>query len=240
MAHLVELRNRLMKCAIAVAIGAVLGWYLFDPVFQFLTEPLKKLCESQACIDSAKSGNVINYDPLDPFTTRLKLSAYIGIGVAMPVLLWQLWKFVAPGLYQNEKKYALAFIGPALVLFFSGAYIAYYVLPVSLDWLQGVGNGHFEVAYTADKFITLVGWMMLAFGIAFEFPVILVALMAINVLKVRTLLKQWRYFVAGIAVVSGAITPTGDPFTFLFLALPMVALYGVSILIGMVIERARR
>lgn len=240
MSHLKELRNRIFKCAIAIAIGAVVGWYLFDPVVDILTEPLKKLCTTQACLASAEQGHFINYDPLDPFTTRLKISAYIGIAISMPVLLYQLWKFVAPGLYQNERRYTLAFIGPALVLFVAGVVTAYYVLPVSLDWLQGVGGGRFEVAYTADKFITLVGWMMIAFGIAFQFPIVLVSLMAIKVLSVRTLMRQWRYFIAGIAVVAGLITPTGDPFTFLFLAVPMVVLYIVAIAIGLLMDRARR
>jgi sec-independent protein translocase protein TatC len=238
MAHLVELRNRILICALAIAIGAVLGWFLFNPVMDLLTRPLIALCEHQKCLVS--DGSFVNSEVLEPFTTRLTLSVYIGVAVAMPVLLWQLWRFVAPGLYANEKRYALAFIGPALILFLCGAWTAYYILPVSLDWLQGVGGGHFVAAYSAKSFVTLLGWMMLAFGISFEFPVVLVALMAIRLVSVRTLVRQWRYVIAGIAVFAGVITPTGDPFTFLFLAVPMVVLYGAALLIGFFMERARR
>lgn len=240
MAHLVELRNRIFKCVVAVAVGAVAGWFLFDPVIEFLTRPLIELCRHQKCLDAVSEGRFLNTEVLDPFSTRLKLSMFIGVAIAMPVLLWQLWRFIAPGLYSNEKKYSLAFIGPALVLFLAGAYTAYFVLPVSLDWLQGVGGGHFEAAYSASSFVTLLGWMMLAFGVSFEFPVVLVGLMSIKVLKVHTIIRQWRYYVAGITVVAGVITPTGDPFTFMFMAIPMIVLYGVSILIGLVMERARR
>lgn len=237
MAHLVELRNRLVKVAIAVAIAAIIGWFLFDPVFKLLTRPIVGLCEHHECL--LEGGKVQNIDPLDPLTTRLKLSVYIGIAIAMPVVLWQLWRFVAPALYANERKYTLAFIGPALVLFVSGASIAYFVLPISLNWLQGVGGPQFVAAYDSGKFVALIGWMMLAFGIAFEFPIVMVALMGLGVVKARTLLRGWRYAIAAIILTTGIITPTGDPFTFLFLAGPMIVLFWVAVLIGFLMERSR-
>jgi len=237
MAHLVELRNRFLKVAIAVAVAAVAGWFLFDPVFNVLTHPIVDLCKHHECL--LEGGKLQNIDPLDPLTTRLKLSVYIGIGIAMPVILWQLWRFVAPALYANERKYTIGFIGPALFLFVSGAALAYYVLPVSLNWLQGVGGAKFVAAYDSGKFVALIGWMMLAFGLAFEFPVVLVALMAIGVLKPRTLIKNWRYAIAIIVVFAGVITPTADPFTFIFMAGPMVVLYGVAVLIGILMQRAK-
>ena len=240
MAHLVELRNRIFICVVVVTVGAIIGWFLFDPVIQFLTRPLVELCKQQKCLNALSGGDFLNTEVLDPFKTRMKLSVFIGIAIAMPVILFQIWRFIAPGLYANERKYSLAFIAPAMILFLSGATLAYYVLPVSLNWLQGVGGGHFQAAYSASSFVTLVGWMMLAFGVAFEFPVILVGLMAIHVLKVSTLTHQWRYFIAGIAVLAGVITPSGDPFTFMFMAIPMVVLYLISIVIGIVMERARR
>ncbi len=237
MAHLAELRNRIFKVAIAVTIAAVLGWLVFEPVFNFLTHPIIQLCQHHQCL--LEGGKVQNIDPLDPLTTRVKLSVYIGIGLAMPVILFQIWRFVAPALYANERKYTLAFIGPAFILFIGGACLAYFVLPVSLNWLQGVGGPKFVAAYDSGKFVSLIGWMMLAFGIAFEFPVVLVAMMAIGILQPRTLLRGWRYAVAIIVVVAGVITPTADPFTFLFLAIPMVVLYGASVLIGVLMNRSR-
>lgn len=238
MAHLVELRNRLFKIAIAVAVGAILGWLLFDPVFNILTRPIAELCKHHQCL--LEGGKVQNIDPLDPLTTRLKLSAYIGMVIAMPIVLWQVWKFVAPALYSNERKYTLAFIGPALLLFAGGAALAYFVLPVSLNWLQGVGGSKFVAAYDSGKFVTLFGWMMLAFGLAFEFPIVLVALMAVGVLKPRTLVTGWRYAVAAIVVFAGVITPSADPFTFMFMAGPMLVLYWIAALVGALMTRNRR
>lgn len=237
MAHLVELRNRLLKVAIAVALGAIVGWLLFPAVFEILTRPIAELCKHHQCL--LEGGQVQNIDPLDPLTTRLKLSVYIGIGIAMPIILWQVWRFVAPALYANERKYTIAFIGPALALFLAGAGLAYFVLPVSLNWLQGVGGAQFVAAYDSGKFVALIGWMMLAFGLSFEFPVILVALMAIGVLKSQTLIHNWRYAIAIIILFTGIITPTADPFTFLFMAGPMIVLFWGAILIGVLMERSR-
>lgn len=237
MAHLVELRNRLLKVAIAVVLGAIVGWLLFDPVFNLLTRPIVDLCKHHECL--LEGGKIQNLDPLDPLTTRMKLAAYIGIGIAMPVILWQVWRFIAPALYANERRYTLAFVGPALVLFVTGAVLAYFILPVSLNWLQGVGGPKFVAAYDSGKFVTLIGWMMLAFGIAFEFPIVLVALMAMGALRPRTLLRNWRYAVAIIIVFTGVITPSADPFTFLFMAGPMLVLYFASIGVGVLMERAR-
>lgn len=237
MAHLVELRNRLFKVAVAVAVGAIVGWMLFDPVFNVLTHPIVGLCKHHQCL--LEGGKVQNLDPLDPLTTRLKLSVYIGVAIAMPVVLWQLWRFIAPALYANERKYTLAFIGPALVLFLGGATLAYFVLPVSLNWLQGVGGPKFVAAYDSGKFVSLIGWMMLAFGLSFEFPIVMVAMMAMGILKPRTLVKGWRYAIAIIIVFAGVITPTADPFTFMFMAIPMVALFWGAVLAGILMERAR-
>ena len=224
--------------AIGVAVGAIVGWLVYTAVFNFLTHPVVELCEHHKCL--LPKGQFPNANPLDPLSTRVKLSAYIGIAIAMPVILWQLWRFVAPALYANERKYTIAFIGPALALFLGGAAVAYYVLPVSLNWLQGIGGPKFVAAYDSGKFVTLMSWMMLAFGIAFEFPVILVALMAMGVLKPRTLIKGWRYAIAIIVVTAGVITPTADPFTFLFMAVPMMVLYVVAVLIGLLMDRARK
>lgn len=238
MAHLVELRNRLLKIVIAVAVGAVAGWMLFEPVFDILTRPLAELCQHHECL--LEGGKLQNIDPLDPLTTRVRLAVYIGIGIAMPVILWQIWRFVAPALYANERKYTIGFIGPALALFVSGAALAYFVLPVSLNWLQSIGGPKFVASYDSGKFVGLIGWMMLAFGLAFEFPVVLIALMGIGVVQTRTLIRGWRYAVAIIVVFTGIITPTADPFTFLFLAGPMVLLYSISVGIGLLMDRARR
>ena len=118
MEHLVELRSRLIKCVLAVALGAVAGWILYKPVLSILMDPLRDLAD-----DPNVSDKFISFDPLEQFMLRIKMSTYLGIALAMPFLLWQIWAFIAPGLYQNERRYAGAFVGSATVLFAMGAAI---------------------------------------------------------------------------------------------------------------------
>lgn len=238
--HLVELRNRIFICAVAVAVGAVVGWFLYNPVYHLLLHPLASLCNDACNSSITPAGKLLTSDPLEPFLVKIKIAAYVGIALAMPVILFHLWRFVAPGLYTNEKRYTLLFIGSAMALFAGGAATAYYTLPKVLQWLQEQGGGNYVLGYSASKYLRLIGWMMVAFGLGFEFPIILVTLQAVGVLPNRFLRKYWRYAIVLIAVIAGVITPSADPITFLALAIPMSVFYGASILIGLVIERRRR
>ena len=165
MEHLVELRSRLIKCFVAVALGAVAGWLLYEPMLEILMEPLQKLSDNPNV-----SADFISFDPLEQFMLRIKMSTYLGLALAMPFLLWQLWQFIAPGLYQNERRYAGAFVFSATVLFAMGAAIAYYTLPEALGFLQSVGGDNVEYQYTAENYLMLILYMMLAFGVGFQFP----------------------------------------------------------------------
>src|SRR5262249_23157081 len=148
--------------------------------------------------------------------------------IAMPVILWQLWRFVTPGLYAHEKKYAVPFLGSALALFVTGALLAFYTLPRALQFLISIGgSGNFVTAFAPDKYFTLITYMMLAFGIGFEFPVVLIALEMIGVLKVEQLIAARRFAIVGITIVVAVITPSGDPISMLMLSVPMVLFYEV-------------
>src|SRR4051812_46871511 len=236
MSHLIELRSRLIKCALAVAIGAAVGWVLYIPVLGFLTQPLKELSNSSQQLFPG-TGNLLATDPLEPFAIRLKVSMYLGIFVAMPVILWQLWRFIAPGLYKNEKKYAMAFIASALTLFFAGAAIAYWTLPKALDFLSAIGGDDFVNGYTAQKYLMLIVYMMLAFGAGFEFPIVLIFLQLMNVLKVEqlTTFRRWAYVF--IAVLAAVITPSADPISMCALMFPMWIFYEICILFGVIRRR---
>jgi sec-independent protein translocase protein TatC len=183
---------------------------------------------------------VIATEPLQAFTLRLQMSLYIGIAIAMPVILWQLWRFITPALYPHEKKYAIPFIGSALVLFVMGAALAYLILVPTLEFLVEIGGPDIAPLYTASSYITLIIWMMLAFGVGFEFPVIVVALQLLGVVTPRRLLGWWRPALVIIVVVAAVITPSGDPISMTALALPMVLLYGVSIGVGALLLKLRR
>lgn len=234
MEHLIELRSRLIKCAIAIAIGAAVGWMLYFPVLDFLRQPLIELSG-----DPNVSDEFLSFDPLELFMLRIQLSAYLGIALAMPFLLWQLWRFIAPGLYQNERRFATAFVVSASLLFAGGAAVAYYTLPQALSFLQSMGGGQVEIQYTVKNYVTLILYMMLAFGVGFQFPIVLVFLQLLGVLKPQQLRDFRRFGIVIIFVVAAVITPSADPISLFALSLPMVVFYEISILIGRLIVGRR-
>lgn len=229
--HIAELRSRLFRIALAVAVGALAGWFLYPYVLEFLKHPFNEVQPGAPFIAT---------EPLQAFGLRLKMSGFIGVAIAMPVIVWQVWRFVTPGLYPNEKKYAIPFTVSAIVLFLLGASVAYYVLNPTLEFLTTIGGSQIEPFYTADSYVTLIVWMMLAFGVGFEFPVLLVALQLIGILTPRRLVQWWRWAIVVIAVIAAVITPSGDPISMIALAVPMLILYVISILVGWILLAFRR
>jgi sec-independent protein translocase protein TatC len=231
--HIAELRSRLIRVMIAVAIGAIFGWILFPWVFDILQTPFRDLVED-------RGGQIVANTPLQAFSTRLKVAGYLGIVFAMPVILWQVWRFVTPGLYPHEKKYAVPFTVVSMLLFLLGAALAYYTLNPALEFLIGVGGEDIEPYYTVDSYIMLIVWMMIGFGIGFEVPVLLVALQMVGILTPRKLLSWWRMAIVLNVVAAAVITPSGDPITMMALAVPMTLLYLMSIGVGALFLRLRR
>jgi len=229
--HLAELRRRLIVSIVAIFVGAVAAYIAWPLLIDIITEPFCRQVED--C-------QLYATDPLAPFTIRLQVSAYGGIILAMPVLLWQVWRFVTPGLHAHERRYAIPFVAAALVLFATGATLAYFALGPALDFLFSVAGDDVAQIPTVDRYLTLTMWMMLAFGVGFEFPVLLVALQLVGILTPRQLAGFRRYAAVIIVVVAALITPSGDPITLLVLAVPMYLLYEVSILIGWLVNRRRR
>ncbi|MBW3546711.1 MAG: twin-arginine translocase subunit TatC [Actinobacteria bacterium] len=221
--HLNELRSRLVKAIIALVIGGVVGFLLYQPVLEILQAPY---CEiSEEC-------TFIVTDPLESFSIRLKVSAYVGLLLASPVVLWQLWRFITPGLYENEKRYAIPFVLSSVVLFLLGAGLALWTFPNALEFLVKIGGESLEPLYTPNKYLSLVIFMMLAFGVGFEFPIVLVFLQVAGMLTWQRLASWRRWAVVGIFVMVAVVTPSGDPFTLFALALPMYLFYESSILVG--------
>jgi len=229
--HIAELRSRLFRILIAVGIAMVVGWFLYPWVLELLKHPFNQVQPDQSFIAT---------EPLQAFGLRVKMSLYIGVALAMPVILWQVWRFVTPGLHPHEKKYAIPFTVSAVVLFVMGAVVAYYILNPTLEFLTSIGGSQIEPFYTADSYVTLIVWMMLAFGVGFEFPVLLVALQLIGVLTPRMLVRWWRWALIVILIIAAVITPSGDPISMLALAIPMTILYVVSILVGWALLAVRR
>ena len=238
--HLAELRTRIVRACLAIVVGVIIIMAFYDQVLQFLTKPYRQLCEDRG--PEFCSGKVSTLSALDGFSTRISISLYGGIILAFPVIMWQIWKFIVPGLHAKEKKYAIPFIFSTVLLFLLGGFIAYWTLDLALEFLISWSGGSGEVVqlFEIKKYISLVGLMIAAYGIGFEFPVLLVFLQLVGVLSPQTLLKGWRYAVMFIFVVAAVITPSGDPFSMLALAIPMTVFYLIAVVIGLIFQKRKR
>lgn len=221
--HLSELRYRLVICAVAVTLSSLGAFFLYDPILDILIAPYEQV--------TGKSTLFIT-DPLEGFATRLKVSGYTGVALALPVLLWQLWRFVTPALDKKEKRYAIPFVVGSMVLFAMGATIAFFTLPQALGFLVGIGGDNLETLFGPSKYLGLVTLMMLAFGLAFEFPLLLIFLQLVGILRSKQLSGFRRYAIVFIFVFVAVITPSGDPYSLLALSLPMWLFYEGAILTG--------
>jgi sec-independent protein translocase protein TatC len=228
--HLAELRRRIIICVIAVVIGGVVAFIFSNRIISFLVEYYEEATDGQR-------DALIFTGPLDAFATKLKIATYGGIVLALPVWLWQVWRFVTPGLNPKEKRYAVPFILVSIVLFFMGALVAMLTLPKALEFLLNIGGSDLQPLLTADKYISLVSLMILAFGAAFEFPVLLVFLLLARVLTTAQLRKWRRMAIVVIVVFAAVITPSQDPYSLFFMAVPMYIFYESSIIIGRVLKR---
>ena len=243
--HLAELRNRLIKSAVAVVVGGVGCWIFYSFILDFLLEPYCQTIPVEDRIDSKLFGpeggcKLYVTDPLEPFRVRLTVAGYGGLALAMPVLLWQSWRFIAPGLYRHEKRYAVPFVGAGVLLFFTGGALAYWSLPRALDFLVSIGGPDLVSLFSPKLYLGFVVKMMVAFGLAFQFPIFLIGLQAMGVVENRTLRKVRSYAIVGIVTLVAVITPSGDPFTLMALSIPMYAFYEIAILWGVLAGRRRR
>jgi len=237
MDHLRELRQRVIRSLLAVAVGTIVMLATYDPVKNWLTKPYRNLCNEKP--EFKCDGSLFALGPLDGFTARLRVCAYGGLVLALPVVLWQIWRFVVPALNKKEKRYAVPFILSSVVLFVVGCSIAYWTLDKALEFLINWSGSEITEAYRITDYIMLVVMMMLAFGVGFLSPVLLVFLQLVNVIAPRTLIKQWRYSIVGIFLTAAVITPSGDPVSLLALAVPLTVLYLLSVLVGWLLTRRR-
>jgi sec-independent protein translocase protein TatC len=228
--HLAELRRRLVISLIAIALGGVVCFVLAPQIISFLIEFYKN--------STADTPNKLIFTgPLDAFATRLKIATYGGIVLALPVWLWELWRFITPGLNPTEKRYSVPFIFASIFLFACGAVVALLTLQPALNFLLNIGGSDLQPLLTADKYISLVALMIVAFGISFEFPVVLVFLLIARVITPAQL-GHWRRYAAVLIVAFAAvITPSQDPYSLFAMAIPMYLFYEASILIGKLLKR---
>jgi len=227
--HLAELRRRLMISVVALLVGGVIAYVFSLDIIAFLIRYYERATDG-------RHDALIFLGPADAFVTRLKIATYGAVVLAMPVWLYQLWRFVTPGLNPNERRYALPFVLSAIALFITGAVFALFMIQPALDFLLGVAGSDLEPTLSADRYLSMVSLMILAFGLAFEFPVVLVFLLLAGVLSTGQLSRWRRPVILAVVVFSAFITPA-DPYSLVFMAVPMYLFYEVSIIIGKLIKR---
>ena len=237
MDHLRELRMRIVRSVLAVGVSTLILLAFYDQLKNLLTRPYTNLCMRRP--DFECDGSLFSLGPLDGFSARMRVCLYGGLVLALPIILWQIWRFIVPALSKREKSYAVPFIASSTILFTVGCYLAYWTLDKALEFLISWSGSDVTQAYQVTKYINLVVMMMLAFGVAFLSPVLLVFLQLVSVTSPKTLIKQWRYAVMGIFVTAAVITPSGDPISLLALAIPLTILYLISVLIGWLLTRRR-
>ena len=231
MEHLGELRTRIIRSFIAIAIGGVAGWFLYPLILDFILEPY--------CDTLGRDCTLRIDEPLEGLNTRFMIAAYSCIALSFPILLWQFWRFVSPGLHRNEKRQGLLMVAFGACLFSLGCYLAFITLPRALDFLTTVGGTDLVTEFRARAYIAFIVKMMIAFGLGFQLPVVLITLQKLNFLQYETLRRQWRYAVVIIVIIVAIITPSGDPVSLIALAAPMYALYEFSILYGWLLKRKK-
>ncbi|MBI4261804.1 MAG: twin-arginine translocase subunit TatC [Actinobacteria bacterium] len=238
--HLTELRTRLIVSLVAVAVGAVVGWLVYEPVFRLLTSPFVQACRQLAPEIRPPQGceqALIVVSVTEPFLIRFKVSVFTGLGIALPVVLYQLWRFITPGLTRRERRLAIPFVLSSVVLFALGTWFAFITLPRALAFLLGFAGTTLTPLLTVDRYVGFVLVLILAFGLTFEFPLLLVFLSLVRVITSRQMRRWRRYAYLSVTIVAAVVTPSQDPYTLLAMALPMVLFYELAIIVARLFKR---
>lgn len=236
--HLAELRTRLIISALAIAAGAVVGWVFFDQIFAWITGPFYDVV--QEAQQDGKNVQLALTGVTDPLMVQVKLSAVAGVVLACPVWLFQLWRFVTPGLHRNERAWAVGFAAAATPLFIGGVALAYVFLPQALGFLFGFTPDNVANIVDVSRYLSFFVRTVLVFGAGFLLPLLAVLLNLAGVLSARAFVGSWRWVVLGVFIFSAMATPDGSPLTMAVLALPILALFGVAMLLAWLNDRRHR
>ena len=228
--HLSELRRRIIISMVGFMFAAALAYWFAPDIIRFFLHYYTD-------VTHGKENHFIFTGPIDGFVTRLKVATYAGFVGSAPIWLWELWRFITPGLNPREKRYAVPFIISSLALFAAGGTLAMLILPKALSWLLHAGGSELQPLLTADKYLTLVALMIVAFGLAFEFPVVIMFLLLAHVITTKGLRKRRRWAIVGIFAFAAIITPSQDPYSLFFMAIPMCLFYEGCIILGRILKR---
>ncbi len=236
--HLRELRSRVVKSAVAIALGSVIGWFFYNEIITKLSEPVCDLKAAQE-MGTDNCGALYINGVLGPLNLQIKVAILAGIIIAAPIWLYQLWAFIAPALHRKEKRNSIFFIVAATPFFTAGAYLGYTILPIAVDVLFGFTPEALNNLVKFDDYLDFVMRAILLFGIAFELPVFLITFNLIGFLSGRAILRPWRGWVFGITLFVAGFTPSADPLSMLALAIPLILLYLCSGVFALLNDRRR-
>lgn len=235
--HLRELRSRLVKASLAIIAGMVVGWIYYDAIFAWLSAPFEAVVEQARA--QGRDITLALTGVADPFVLQLQISAVTGLLLSSPVWLYQLWRFVTPGLRRHERRWAIGFVVVAVPLFASGVMLAYVVLPYGLELLFGFTPANVENIVAVDRYLSFFIRMVIVFGVGFLAPLMLVLLNFAGVLTGKRLLSWWRWIIFIVFIFAAVATPTGDPINMLLLAGPILVLMSIAILVCLANDKRR-
>ncbi|MEH0934567.1 twin-arginine translocase subunit TatC [Micromonospora psammae] len=237
MEHVRELRNRLFRASLAIVGGLIGGFWLAQPAFDLLKEPYCRLPGATDALGNCQQFLLLS--PADGFILKLKLALWIGLIIGAPVWLYQLWAFIAPGLHRHERKWAYVFVSIAAPLFAGGAVLAYLVVDKGLAFLLEAGVTGTSTQLEVTRYISFVTNMILLFGVAFEFPLILLMLNFTGVASAKRLLSWWRAVIFICFAFAAVATPDPGPFGMTLLALSLSLLYFVAVGVAFLNDKRR-
>lgn len=223
--HIGELRNRVLLAVAAVVVAGVVAFVVYDPILHFLQHPYCEVTGPSRCTFYVTQ-------PLQGLSIRMEVATYGGLFLASPVVLWELWRFITPGLEPREKRYLVPFVFISASLFLFGVVLAYLIFPHAIEFLDTIGGPSLRQIYSPTSYLGLMLALMALFGLAFEFPLLLVGLELVGLVRPATLAHGRRW--AFVLIVAGAaiFTPTADPFSMLALAVPLYVFYELAIVAG--------
>lgn len=230
--HLDELRKRLLHIALYIALGFLVCISFAKPIYDFLAVPI-----TSSLPDNSK---LVFTKPTDPFTLYMKVGFLAGIFLTLPLTLYEVWKFIAPGLYRKEKRYIVPFLVFSIILFLSGAAFCYYVvLPPAFQFLIKLGSS-FTPMININDYLDLTNRMLLGFGAIFEMPILAAFLSIFGLVTAGFLWRKFKYAILAIVILAAVLSPTGDPYNLLLWTAPMILLYLLSICVAALFSWRRK
>lgn len=229
--HLRELRNRLLYSLAAIVVGICVSYYYWEPIYEFLRAPY---CGTGP---GRKGCNLYSLGIFDQFQVRMRVSILAGILASSPVWIFHIGRYLTPALHRNERRYAVGFMVAGFALFGAGVAMAYLTVERGLEIFLSIGGGHVIPLVTVQAYLSFITLLLLVFGIAFEFPLVVMFLNLTGALSSTTMRKARRGVIFGLMLVSAILVPTTDPFTFLAMALPLSVLYELCIVAARIRDR---